>query len=60
MKYPLERVGGRKFIFAILVVILSFVLVITKTLPVITWLDFVTTIGGIYVIGNVVTKFTKQ
>jgi hypothetical protein len=46
---------SRKFIFAILAVLLGFGLVLTKYLDANQWLNFVQVIGGIYVIGNVVS-----
>ena len=46
-------IGGRKFIYAILVVILGFILVLLKSVPAIDYLHFVEIIGGTYVVGNV-------
>lgn len=47
---------GRKFIFALLVVIAGFVLVLTGKASVEQWFNFAELIGGIYVAGNVGEK----
>ena len=56
----IEKFGGRKFIFAILVTLLAFVFVLTGHLLIDAWLGFVATIGAIYVAGNVVSKFADK
>jgi len=56
----LESLLSRKFIFAILVTILSFVLVILKLITPEQWLEFTAVIGVTYVIGNTVSKFTNS
>ena len=49
----MEKLGGRKFLFCLLLTVLSFVMVITKSLTPKEWTDFVMVVGGIYIIGNV-------
>jgi hypothetical protein len=44
---------GRKFVFAVLVVVLSFALVIFGKLNADAFTNFSAIIGGIYVVGNV-------
>lgn len=58
----LNDIGGRKFIFAMFVVMLGFVLVMGIKTTAQEWFSFVQVIGGIYVAGNVLEKFsaTKQ
>ena len=52
--------GGRKFIFVILVTVLSFVFVILGFITALQWTHFVTAIGAIYVVGNVGTKIAEK
>jgi hypothetical protein len=56
----LEKLGGRKFVFAILVILLGFVLVLTKVATSDQWMKFVEVVGSSYIIGNVVTKFSTE
>jgi hypothetical protein len=49
---------SRKFLFAILVVVLSFILVFIGKITSTEWVGFVEIIGGIYVIGNVASGVT--
>jgi len=48
----MEDLLSRKFIFALLALVLGFVLVLTNKVPAGDFLNFVQVIGGIYVIGN--------
>ncbi len=52
-----DSIGGRKFVYAVLAVALSFALVILGKLTADSWTTFVSIIGGIYVIGNVADQF---
>jgi len=52
----MEKLGGRKFLFCLLLTILSFVLVLTKQLTPKEWTDFSMVVGGIYVTANVGVK----
>ncbi len=56
----MNNLGGRKFVFCLLLTVLSFVLVLVKSLTPREWIDFVTIIGGIYVAGNVGTKLSES
>jgi hypothetical protein len=56
----IEAIGGRKFIFAMMVTILSFVLVLVGKLMVNEYLNFVEVIGGLYVIGNVTSAVAER
>ena len=56
----LDDVGGRKFIFAIVVIILGFALVITNRVGSDLWFNFVEIVGGTYVVGNVVSKVVDK
>lgn len=47
---------SRKFIYAILVVVAGFILVVVGKATADQWMTFTTVMGGIYVIGNVATK----
>jgi len=55
----IENLGGRKFIFALLGVVLGFVMVMTGATTAKEWMGFVELLGGIYVAGNVVSKFAN-
>lgn len=56
----LEKVGGRKFIFGILLIIMGFVLVLTNKVSVETFFSFAQLVGGGYVLGNVATKVVTK
>ncbi|MBC7236232.1 MAG: hypothetical protein H5T69_10335 [Chloroflexi bacterium] len=56
----LSKLGGRKFLFALLAVILSFILVLARLATAEQWMQFVEVIGAAYVIGNVASKFSGQ
>lgn len=47
---------SRKFLYAANSIVLGFILVLFDKATAEAWFTFVTVIGGIYVIGNVVTK----
>jgi heme/copper-type cytochrome/quinol oxidase subunit 4 len=51
---------SRKFLFSLLLTVLSFVLVLTGKLTSKEWTDFVMVVAGIYVSSNVATKFIKE
>ncbi len=55
----IEKFGGRKFIFAMLAIILSFILVVLKMVEPTDWFNFTGVIGGSYIIGNVASKLTN-
>jgi len=50
---------SRKFLFSLLLTILSFVLVLIGKLTPKEWTDFVMIVAGIYATSNVATKFAK-
>ena len=52
----MEQFGGRKFLFCLLLTVLSFVLVLTKSITSKEWTDFIMVIGGLYILGNVGAK----
>ncbi|MBC7238627.1 MAG: hypothetical protein H5T71_00820, partial [Chloroflexi bacterium] len=52
--------GGRKFLFAVLVVVLAFALVLARLADAEQWMRFVEIVGGAYVLGNVASKFTPK
>ena len=56
----LSRLGGRKFLFALLAVILGFILVLARLTTAEQWMQFVEVIGAAYVIGNVASKFSGR
>lgn len=56
----IETLGGRKFIFAILTVVLGFILVVLKEITAEDWLQMAQVVGGVYVMGNVATKLTEK
>ena len=56
----LESLLSRKFLFAILVTVLSFILVILKQVTPEQWLQFVAVIGTGYVLTNTASKFANN
>jgi xanthosine utilization system XapX-like protein len=50
---------SRKFIFAIIALIMGFVLVLMKLLPAEGFIAFVGIVGSTYVIGNVASKYAN-
>ncbi|MBC7078224.1 MAG: hypothetical protein H5T92_07970 [Synergistales bacterium] len=56
----LNKLGGRKFLFAVLVVVLAFALVLARLADAEQWMRFVEIVGGAYVLGNVASKFTPK
>lgn len=53
-------VVGRKFVFAVLVTILGFVLVLAGKVSAENWQNFVILISGIYVVGNIGDKIVNK
>lgn len=53
-------IGGRKFIFALFVILLGFILVVTKFVDSATWLTFVNITGATYVVGNLGDSYVKN
>ncbi len=51
---------SRKFLLSLLLVILSFILVLTGRLTSKEWTDFVMVISGIYTLGNVSSKLVEK
>jgi hypothetical protein len=51
-----DNLGGRKFIFAILAVVLGFVLVLADRIVASDFLTFVGVVGATYVLGNVLDQ----
>lgn len=56
----MDQLGGRKFIFAMVVVTAGFVLVLFGKSTVEQWFNFAELIGGIYVAGNIGEKVTTM
>jgi hypothetical protein len=56
----IDQLGGRKFVYALLVVVLAFVLVVVGKLTTDAFIGFAETMGGIYVIGNVAEAVTNK
>ena len=55
-----DNLLSTKFIFAIVVTAMGFVLTLTKQCTVEQWFNFVEIVGGIYVTGNVISKFSPE
>jgi hypothetical protein len=49
----IDKLGGRKFVFACAVTLMGFVLVVVNKLTPDAWITFAKTVGAVYVIGNV-------
>jgi hypothetical protein len=54
----MESLLSRKFVYAILIVILSYSLVLMDKFDAQRWMDGVIALGGIYIIGNVAARIT--
>lgn len=48
----MDKLGGRKFVFAVVLTALSFILVLTKSLSAKEWIIFASGLGAVYVVGN--------
>jgi hypothetical protein len=56
----IEKLGGRKFTYALLITTLGFVLVCLDKVTATDFLTFVGVVGTTYVIGNVASKATVR
>lgn len=56
----INKIGGRKFIYILLLTIIGFVFVLMGKMTAKEYLDFCVLISGIYIVGNVATKFTNN
>lgn len=56
----MNNLTSRKFIYAILVVIMAFSMVIMGKVEPKVFLDFASLIGGIYVVGNLGSKIIDK
>ena len=52
----MEKLGGRKYILSVGLVILSYILVFVGKITPKEWTDFVMVIAGAYIVGNVGSK----
>lgn len=59
-KYPLQYIGGRKFLFAMLAITFGFVLVLTGNTTADNFFRFVEIVGGTYIAGNVVSGISDN
>jgi hypothetical protein len=57
--YVLEKLGGRKYIYTIIVSLMGFTLVMTGKIDPNSFFRFLEVVGGSYIIGNVVSKFAE-
>lgn len=55
MKF-LDNLNSKKFLFGILLVVLSFVFVLVGKMSATDWITFVGVVGGMYVVINVATQ----
>jgi len=55
----IEKLGGRKYLFSLLVTFLAFLLVLAGKVDSESFLKFVGAIGAIYTAGNTASKFSK-
>lgn len=56
----IDQLGGRKFVYTLLLTIIGFIFVLIGKMTAKEYLDFCIVIGGIYTAGNVVSKFTNS
>lgn len=56
----MDKLGGRKFVFAVAVVIIASGFVFAKVLPIEKWVEFVEVVGASYVLGNIASKFVAK
>lgn len=55
----IEKLGGRKYLYSLLVTFLAFLLVLAGKVDSESFLKFVGAIGAIYTAGNTASKFSK-
>ena len=55
----IEKFGGRKFLYSLLITLLAFILVLAGKIDPESFLKFVMGIGALYTAGNTVSKFSK-
>lgn len=55
----MDNLKSTKFIFCMVSVIMSFILVIVEKIGATEFLTFVNIMGGTYIVGNVASKFIK-
>lgn len=48
----MEQIGGRKFVYAVLALVLGFILVMSNKVDANQFLEFTKWIAGIFVVGN--------
>ena len=56
----IEKLGGRKFLYSLLITLLAFILVLMGKIDSESFLKFVIGIGAIYTTGNTISKFSKE
>ncbi|MEM4711392.1 MAG: hypothetical protein QXL18_05590 [Candidatus Woesearchaeota archaeon] len=56
----IDKIGGRKFVYTLLLTIIGFIFVLIGKMTAKEYLDFCALISGIYIVGNVATKFTNN
>lgn len=56
----IEKLGGRKFILGMTLVVMGFVLVLTGRITADTFFSFAEVVGGTYVVGNVASKIATR
>lgn len=56
----LNKIGGRKFAFAVLITLMGFIFVLTNRVTADAFFAFAQIVGGIYVVGNVTSKLTEK
>lgn len=52
----LENLGGRKFVFGVILVIMGFVFTLLGKVSVEAFFTFASVVGASYIVGNVATK----
>lgn len=55
-----DNLLSSKFLYAVFVVLLGFILVVLKMVESSVWFNFAEIIGGIYVAGNTISKFSPE
>jgi len=56
----ISALGGRKFVFALILITMGFILVITGETTVDSFFNFAELVGGTYVLGNIATKVVAK
>lgn len=56
----IDKLGGRKYLYTLLITLLAFILVLVNKITAKEFMDFAILVGGVYTAGNVASKFSNN